>query len=54
MKLSIINGQVFVNGKLTTDPELIGYALLDFAETCDNDNISITLKDADVFVEKID
>lgn len=33
--LSIQNGRVFVNGKETVDPVLIGYAVLDSAENTD-------------------
>lgn len=51
--ISINNGAIFIDGKHTTNPELIGYALLDFAETVENDGIAITLKDQDVFVENV-
>lgn len=51
--ISINNGAIFIDGKQTTNPELIGYALLDFAETVENDGIAITLKDQDVFVESV-
>lgn len=41
--IEIANGRVFVNGKETVDPVLIGYAILDFAEqkrniSLNNDN----------------
>lgn len=39
--ISINNGFVFIDGKQTTNPELIGYAMLDFAETLENDDIKI-------------
>ncbi|OCB77962.1 hypothetical protein [Flavobacterium crassostreae] len=32
MKIEIENGRVFIKGKETTDPVLIGYAVLDYAE----------------------
>ncbi|OHT44434.1 hypothetical protein [Flavobacterium tructae] len=35
MNISIENGRVFVNGKETVNPELIGYAILDAAESSD-------------------
>lgn len=30
--ISIVNGKVFIDGKETINPELIGYAFLDLAE----------------------
>lgn len=39
--IQIINDKVFVNGKETVNPELIGLAVLDFI---DNDNSKITIK----------
>lgn len=51
--ISINNGAIFIDGKHTTNPELIGYALLDYAETIENDGIVITLKEQDVFVESV-
>ena len=51
--ISINNGAIFIDGKHTTNPELIGYALLDYAETIENDGIAITLKEQDVFVESV-
>jgi len=49
--IEIVNGRVFVEGKETVDPTLIGYAVIDFAETQENDGIKIILKEQDVFVE---
>lgn len=49
--IEIVNGKIFVEGKETVDPTLIGYALLDFAENQDNDGLKIVLKEQDVFVE---
>ena len=51
--LEIVNGCVFVDGKETVDPTLIGYAILDFAENMQNDGMKIVLKDDDVFVESL-
>ena len=48
--ISIINGKVFIDGLETTDAELIGYAVLDFAQSLEDDGIVIELKDEDVFV----
>lgn len=52
--IEIINGRIFIDGKESVDPVQIGYALLDFAQTIEDDGLSITLKNADVFVENID
>jgi hypothetical protein len=49
--IEILNGEIYINGKKTTNPELIGQAVLDFAESQENDNIKITLKEADVFID---
>lgn len=49
--IEIVNGRVFVDGKETVDPTLIGYAVIDFAETQKNDSLKIILKNQDVFVE---
>jgi len=49
--IEIVNGRVFVNGKETVDPTFIGYALLDFAESQENDGMKIVLKEQDVFVK---
>lgn len=49
--IEIIKGNIFINGVVTTNPELIGLALLDFAETTAEDILFITLKDSDVFVD---
>ena len=51
--ISIINGKVFVEGQETTDAEFIGYALLDFAQSLEDDGLVIELKDEDVFVKPI-
>jgi hypothetical protein len=53
MIVSINNGKVFISGKHTTDAELIGYALLDYAETTDDDNLEIVLRDGDVFINDL-
>ena len=49
--IEIVNGRVFVEGKETIDPTLIGYAMLDFVETTKQDILSITLKEGDVFID---
>ncbi|WP_294733351.1 hypothetical protein [uncultured Flavobacterium sp.] len=49
--ITINNGAIFINGTQTTDPELIGCAVLDFAETTEDDSYAIHLKDEDVFIE---
>jgi hypothetical protein len=49
----INNGKIFINGELTTNPELIGFALLDYAETIENDGLAIELKDSDVFINNV-
>jgi hypothetical protein len=51
--VEIVNGRVFVEGVETIDPTLIGLAVLDYAETQENDNIKIVLKEEDVFVESL-
>lgn len=51
--IEICNGRVFVEGAETVDPNLIGYAILDFAESQENDGIKIVLKDQDVFVQSL-
>ncbi|MBY0486526.1 MAG: hypothetical protein K2P85_04970 [Flavobacteriaceae bacterium] len=52
--IEIINGRIFIDGKESVDPVQIGYALLEFVQTIEDDGLSITLKNADVFVENID
>lgn len=51
--IEIVNGRVFVEGRETTDPTEIGYAVIDFAETQENDGMKIVLKEQDVFVESL-
>ncbi|MFV5697758.1 hypothetical protein ACM55H_05260 [Flavobacterium sp. ZT3R17] len=51
--IEIVNGRVFVEGVETVDPTLIGYALLDFAESQENDGMKIVFKDQDVFVQSL-
>lgn len=36
---------IFIDGVLTTNPELIGLAMLDFQETCKELSSTITLKE---------
>jgi hypothetical protein len=49
--ITIDNGLIYVNGEQTTDANLIGLAMLDFAEQTQGDNHSITLADGDVFID---
>lgn len=49
--IEIENNRIFIDGKETIDPVLIGYALLDFAESTDGDKFKITLKESDVFID---
>jgi len=51
--IEIVNGRVFVEGVETTDPVLIGYAIIDFAETQEKDSMKIVLKEQDVFIESL-
>lgn len=51
--IEIVNNRVFIDGKETVNPELIGYAVLDYAESMEKDGLKIVLKDQDVFVEPI-
>jgi len=44
---------ILIDNVMATNPEYIGLALLDFAETLENDGKAIVLKDADVFVENV-
>lgn len=51
--ITIVNKKIFIDDVQVTDPEMIGYALLDFAETIeDDDSFSIVLVEKDVFVDK--
>lgn len=45
--ISIVNGKVFIDGKETTNPELIGFAILDLAEN----GLTLFAKDTVVFSE---
>ena len=47
------NGMIFIDNVMATSPEYIGLALLDYAETLENDGKAIVLKEADVFVENV-
>lgn len=51
--IEIVNGRVFVEGRETIDPTLIGLAVLDYAETQEVDGVKIVLKDQDVFIEPL-
>jgi hypothetical protein len=47
--ISINNGAIFIDRVHTTNPELIGYAMLDFAESVEND---FSLKDIELIKAK--
>lgn len=49
MNIEIENGRIFVDGNETVDPEYIGYAMLDFAESTQGDNYKLILKEGDAF-----
>lgn len=49
--IEIVNGRVFVEGKETIDPTLIGYAIIDFAESQENDGSKIVIKEQDVSIQ---
>jgi hypothetical protein len=51
--VEIVNGSIFIEGKETIDPTLIGYAIIDFAESQEKNDIKILLKDQDVFVDSL-
>jgi len=44
-KVEIKSGKVYVNGKITTDPTLIGLAILDIADEQKDLHISASKKD---------
>lgn len=44
-EINIVNGKIYVNGKLTSDPTLIGYAVLDIAENKKDLHISTSKSD---------
>lgn len=50
--LEIINGRIFIDGKETVNPELIGYALLDFAESNQGESLNIRFQDNDEFAHE--
>ena len=49
--IEIKNGLVLVDGIVTQDPTLIGYALLDFIEQSKDNLKTLVLKDGHVFGE---
>lgn len=53
MAIEISNNRIFVDGAETIDPVLIGYAILDFAESIEKDGMKIVLKEQDAFVESL-
>lgn len=50
--ISIKNGIISINGTPTANPELIGLAMLDFAEATENETFETVLKEKDVFCYK--
>jgi hypothetical protein len=55
--IQIIKGKVFLDGVQTINPELIGYAMLDFAEDNLNKTYNLDLENSlikDVFIKKYD
>lgn len=46
----IVNGEIFINGLKTNDPQLIGYAILDFAEAQEVNSAEIVLKEPEEFI----
>jgi ribosomal protein S19 len=51
--LEIVNGRIYVEGVETINPELIGWALIDFAQSQEKDGMKIVFKEQDVFVESL-
>jgi hypothetical protein len=46
--IEILNGKIFIDGIETTNPELIGLALLDFADEQAKDDSKIILIDGEI------
>lgn len=55
--VEIKNGKVFINGEETTNPELIGYAILDVAEQSQNVEfiklVNDSINDIDVSFQEV-
>lgn len=51
--LEIVNNRIFVDGVETNNAELIGWALIDFAQSQEKDGMKIVFKEQDVFVESL-
>lgn len=51
--LEIVNNRIFVDGVETNNPELIGWALIDFAQSQERDGMKLVFKEQDVFVESL-
>ena len=49
VKIEIVNGKIYIDGKETTDATFIGCAMLDFAEAMEHDGMKIVLTEDDVF-----
>ena len=51
--IEIVNNRIFIDGVETNNPELIGWAVIDFAQSQEKDGMKIVFKDQDVFVESL-
>lgn len=51
--IEIVNGKIYVDNKETTNPELIGLALIDFAESVKNYKVKVIFKDERIFTQPI-
>jgi len=51
--IEIANGRIFIDGEETIDTNLIGYALIDFAQNQEEEGKKIVFKEQDVFVEPL-
>lgn len=50
--IEIVNGRVFIDGKETVDPILIGYAVLDLAESIEVKSFKLVIDENDIILEK--
>jgi hypothetical protein len=51
--IEIVNGKIYIDKSETTDPELIGLALIDFAESVKNYKVKVIFKDERIFSQPI-
>lgn len=47
----IVGGEVFIDGHKTIDPEMIGYAILDYAESQEQTSEKIILQHPDEYLD---